>query len=111
MKCTLQTGSEIAHQVEQANTFWARLKGLMFRRKLAVQTGLLLDPCPQIHTCFMRFNIDVIFVDKNNRVIAVMEHLKPWRMTKFYTCARRVLELPEGTLQGRVHIGDELIFN
>ena len=110
MKCTYKTGELLAQEVEQANTFFSRLRGLMFRRKMAPQTALLLDPCPQIHTCFMRFNIDVIFLDKDNRVIAVLENLKPWRMSKFYTRARRTLELPGGTLQGRVRAGDELVF-
>ncbi len=110
MKCIYKTGELLAQEVEQANTFFSRLKGLMFRRELAPQTALLLEPCPQIHTCFMRFNIDVIFLDKDNRVVAVLENLKPWRMSKFYTRARRTLELPGGTLQGRVRAGDELVF-
>lgn len=111
MKCTLQTGEVIAQQIERADTFWARLKGLMFRRQLPPQTGLLLDPCPQIHTCFMRFEIDVLFLDKDNCVVAVSEKLKPWRMSKFYARARRTLELPGGSLQGRIGVGDKLNFN
>ena len=111
MKCTLQTGEVIAKQVERADTFWTRLKGLMFRRQLDPQTGLLLDPCPQIHTCFMRFDIDVLFLDKENRVVAVLEKIKPWRMSKFYGSARRTLELPGGRLQGRIRVGDALNFN
>lgn len=112
MKCTLaRTQETIASQVELASTFWARLKGLMFRRTLAPGGALLLDPCPQIHTCFMRFSIDVVFLDKNNRVVAVIELLKPWRMSKFYRASWRTLELPGGTLQGRVQVGDELILN
>ena len=112
MKCLhKRTGAELARQVEQADTFWARLKGLMFRRNLPGGQALLLDPCPQIHTCFMRFEIDVVFLDSTNHVVAVLENLKPWRMSKFYTTARRTLELPGGTLHGRVQAGDELIFN
>ena len=112
MKCTVKrTGEMLAAQVENAKTFGARLKGLMFRASLAPKQALLLDPCPQIHTCFMRFNIDVVFLDKENRVVAVLENLKPWRMSQFYTQARRTLELPGGCLQNRVQAGDELIFN
>ena len=112
MKCTIaRTQETIASQVELANTFWARLKGLMFRRTLAAGKALLLEPCPQIHTCFMRFSIDVVFLDKNNHVVAVLEPLKPWRMSKFYRLARRTLELPCGTLKGRIHTGDELILD
>jgi len=112
MKCLhKRTGAELARQVEQADTFWARLKGLMFRRNIPGGQALLLDPCPQIHTCFMRFEIDVVFLDKQNRVVAVQERVKPWRMSKFYRHSRRTLELGGGTLQGRVQVGDELIFN
>ncbi len=112
MKCTLKrTGEEIASQVELACTFWARLNGLMFRRELASGRALLLEPCPQIHTCFMRFAIDVVFLDTQNRVVDVVEMIKPWRMSKFYRSARRTLELPGGTLQGKIRPGDELILN
>lgn len=112
MKCSIKrTGVVLAGQVEEAKTFWARLKGLMFRASLTSGNALLLDPCPQIHTCFMRFNIDVVFLDKKNQVVAVLENLRPWRMSKFYRNSRRTLELPGGCLQGRVQVGDELIFN
>ena len=111
MKCTLTSGFELARRVELADTFFSRLQGLMFRRQLPPGEALLLEPCPQIHTCFMCFAIDVVFLDAHNRVVAVLEELKPWRMSKFYRASRRTLELPGGTLQGRVHVGDELIFN
>ena len=112
MKCThIKTGVVLAQSVEQARTFRARLLGLMGRKNLAPHTALLLEPCPQIHTCFMRFDIDVIFLDVQNRAVAVVENIKPWRMSKFYSADRRTLELPGGTLQGRVQPGDELIFD
>lgn len=112
MKCIhVKTGTVLAGQVEPARTFGARLLGLMGRNGLEPNAALLLEPCPQVHTCFMRFNIDVIFLDANNCVVAVVENLKPWRMSRFYASARRTLELPGGTLKGRLHIGDELIFD
>lgn len=112
MKCVhVQTGKVLAKTVEPARSFWARLRGLMGRKSLAPGAALLLEPCPQIHTCFMRFNIDVIFLDAHNRVVAVAENIRPWRMSRFYPSARRTLELPGGCLQSRVHTGDELVFN
>ena len=112
MKCIhVKTGTVLAAQVELARTFGARLLGLMGRKNLVPGAALLLEPCPQIHTCFMRFNIDVIFLDAHNRVVAVAENLKPWRVSRFYSSARRTLELPAGTLKGQVHPGDELIFS
>ena len=101
----------LAQHVEKADTFLTRLWGLMGRKELVDQAALLLDPCPQIHTCFMRFNIDVLFLDGQDRVVAVVENMKPWRMSKFYALARRTLELPGGSLRGLVQVGDELLFN
>ena len=112
MQCICKTtGRILVQHVEEANTFGARLLGLMFRKQLALGSGLLLEPCPQIHTCFMRFTIDVIFIDAQNRVIAVLENMRPWRMSRFYSQARRTLELPGGSLQGGVAVGEELIFD
>lgn len=112
MKCSVcRTGEIVSSHVKLATNFMARLKGLMFCKTLPAGDSLLLDPCPQIHTCFMRFQIDVIFLDHQNRVVAVRENIKPWRMTRFYLGAKRALELPGNSLQGRVHCGDELIFN
>lgn len=112
MKCILKrTGETLADDVELADTYFTRLKGLMFRRELAAQKGLLLDPCPQIHTCFMRFDIDAVFVDKNGTVLYVAEKMKPWRFGRFVRGSRRTLELAGGSLNGRVHKGDELIFD
>lgn len=112
MKCTLKrTGEVLAQEVEIANTFFARLKGLMFRRALNPGAGLLLDPCPQIHTCFMRFSIDAIFFDKNGLVLYVAEQIKPWRFGRFVRGSRYTLELPGGSLAGRVKTGDEVILS
>lgn len=110
MKCLLKrTGETLAEDVETANTYFTRLKGLMFRKHLPAGRGLLLDPCPQIHTCFMRFNIDAVFFDKSGSVLYVKENMKPWRFGRFVRGSRYTLELPGGTLGGRVQKGDELI--
>ncbi len=111
MKCILsKTNAVLAPKTQRADTFWSRLKGLMFLPALPPGQALLLEPCPQIHTCFMRFAIDVVFLDHHNRAVAVLEHFKPWRVSHFYSRCRRTLELPAGTLNGRVQPGDELIF-
>ncbi len=112
MKCTLKrTGEVLAQEVEVANTYFTRLKGLMFRRGMKEDTGLLLDPCPQIHTCFMRFAIDAIFLDKNGEVLYVAEQMKPWRFGRFVRGSRYTLELPGGLLKGRVKKGDQVILS
>ncbi len=111
MKCSVRrTGDVLAEQVEVANTFWSRLKGLMLREELPKGAALLLDPCPQIHTCFMRFPIDAVFCDKTGKILYIKENMKPWRWGHFVRSSRYTLELPGGSLAGRVHVGDELIF-
>ena len=73
----------------------SRLRGLMGRRALARGHGLLLRPSPSIHTCFMRFPIDAVFLDGEGRVVAVHARLRAWRFAA-RRGARSVLELPAG---------------
>ena len=100
----------LAQEVELANSFFKRLKGLMLRPNMASQTAMLLAPCPQIHTCFMRFPIDVLFLDKNGKVLHIIEQMKPWRISPIIGRATQTLEMPGGTLQGRVRKGDQIVF-
>jgi len=72
-----------------------RLRGLLGRRGMASGEGLLLKPTPAVHTCFMRFAIDVVFLDERLEVLAVDPHLGPWRFTG-RRGARAVLELAAG---------------
>lgn len=110
MKCVLDNGTVLAKEVEPAFSFFKRLKGLMFRAALPQGHALLLAPCPQIHTCFMRFNIDVIFVAEDGTVLYVKENMKPWRVSPIVPHAVQTLELPGGTLNGRVQIGRRVDF-
>jgi uncharacterized membrane protein (UPF0127 family) len=101
--------SPLATSIEVADGFYSRLMGLMFKPSLTPNTGLWFHGCSSIHTCFMRFAIDVIYVDKNLKVKRVYESLKPWRMTRFVSGADSVFELPAGTVKEReVRIGDQL---
>ncbi len=99
---------KIASNVKHANTFVLRLFGVMFIKEMKGMDALLLDPCSSIHNFFVRFAIDVIFLDKNFRVVKVIRNFKPWRMTRIYFTARRVLELPAGTLIDDIKKGDQL---
>jgi len=82
-----------------------RLRGLLGRRGMASGEGLLLKPTPAVHTCFMRFAIDVVFLDERLEVLAVDPHLGPWRFAG-RRGARAVLELAAGEAGRRgVHAG------
>jgi uncharacterized protein len=86
-----------------------RLKGLLGKRGLAQGEGLLIRPAGSVHTCFMRFPIDVVFLDRDLRVIDVVHELRPWRLAG-RRGARAVLELPAGEgRQRRIKPGWDLL--
>ena len=74
----------IAKDLLVADTFYTRLKGLLGKSDLPKDTALWIKDCPSVHTFFMKFDIDVIFIDKHMRVTRVVENLKPWRFTRFF---------------------------
>ena len=82
-------------RTEVADTFVKRLGGLMFRRRLPAGRALLLLPCGGVHTCFMRFAIDVVYLNRQHEVIG-KETLPPWRMGHFFKGTKFVLELNAG---------------
>jgi uncharacterized protein len=86
-----------------------RMRGLLGRDSLGAGEGLLLQPAPSIHTAFMRFPIDVVFLDSESIVVRVVETLAPWRAASGPR-ARSVLELAAGEAARRgVQVGDWLI--
>jgi uncharacterized protein len=87
--------------LEIASSSWARFVGLMGRAELPAGRGLWIEPCNSIHMFFMRFAIDVLFLDRAGRVKRVMLHLKPWRVSPIVFGSRTTVELPAGTLADR----------
>jgi uncharacterized protein len=86
----------------------SRMRGLIGRSGLPAGEGMLLRPAPAIHTAFMRFPIDALFLDRDLEVLEVVERLRPWRMASKRN-ARAVLELPAGESARRgVAVGDKL---
>jgi uncharacterized membrane protein (UPF0127 family) len=104
----LTRGTVVCERVVIADQALHRMRGLLGRRWLPVGEGLLLQPAPSVHTAFMRFPIDVIFLDRNHRVVKVVENLRRWR-TASARHARAALELPAGEAAARgIEIGDTL---
>ncbi len=91
-------GTVVAPHVEEAATWGLRLKGLLGRRHLQPGEGLHIVPCNSIHMFFMRFPIDVAFLDPNRRVVRAIHTIKPWRATRIYLDADSALELEAGVL-------------
>ncbi len=88
----------LSHHLTVADTFWSSLRGLLGKHSLPAGEGLLLVPCQSVHTLGMRFPIDVVFLDKERRVLHIIEGMKPWRISRHLPKARSVLELPAGTI-------------
>lgn len=88
----------LAESAEIADNLFKRLKGLMGRPCLEAGAGMLLKPCNSIHTFFMRFPIDVAFMDRKNQLIKIYHSLEPWRISGVFFNALYCLELPAGTL-------------
>jgi len=76
-----------------------RMKGLLGRDELGEGEGIQIEPCNSIHTFFMRFAIDVLFIDRDGVVVRAFSAIPPWRLTRIYGRARSVIELPPGTLE------------
>lgn len=87
-----ETNTVIAEKVAIAESFWQRLKGLLGRRGLDANETLWIQRCDSIHTFFMKFPIDVVFVDKKLKVCGVSTNVKPWRIATKYWQADSVFE-------------------
>lgn len=97
----------LGENIKLANTFFSRLKGLMFEKHM-IGDGLILDPGNSIHNCFVRFPIDAIFVDNDFKIVKIIRVFKPWRFSWIYLKARKVIELPAGKVPDSIKVGDEL---
>ncbi|MEX2080794.1 MAG: DUF192 domain-containing protein [Dehalococcoidia bacterium] len=100
----------LVEDLEAATGMVSRFLGLMFRRELAPGAGLLIRPCGSIHMLFMRFPLDAVFFDKEERVTKVARNVRPWRGLAFGgRGSKAVLELAAGAAVGTLP-GDQLSF-
>jgi uncharacterized protein len=103
-----EDGGVVCERCLVADSAWLRMKGLLGRSELPDDEGILLRPCSSVHMFFMRFPIDAVFLDREQRVIKVAANLRPWRMATARR-AKAVLELPAGGCERRgVREGDRL---
>jgi uncharacterized membrane protein (UPF0127 family) len=89
----------LARRSEVAKGMLRRGLGLMGRRGWAASDGMVLTGCNSIHTFFMRMPIDVVYLDKGNRVLRADGAVKPWRLGPIVWKAKTVVELPAGTIE------------
>ena len=97
----------LAERAELADNSWTRFWGLMGRRELPPGAGLVLQPGGGIHMWFMKIPLDVVHVDKRDRVTHVVRGIKPWRFGPLFVGGKRAIELPAGAA-ARTQVGDEI---
>jgi len=101
----------IASKVYLVSGFLKRLFGLLALKPLKESEGLLIKDCRSIHTMWMRYHIDAVFIDKKGRVTAIHEDLAPFRFSPYIKDASSVLELMAGSAgRASIRIGDIISF-
>jgi uncharacterized membrane protein (UPF0127 family) len=102
------TAGTVASRVELALDRSSRRRGLLGRLWMPPTSAIVLSPCWMVHTAFMQFRIDVLFVDEHGRVVQVVRELRPWRIA-MSSRARVVIELAAGVAAQRdINIGDRV---
>ena len=96
-------------EVEVADDWWRRLRGLLGRPPLKQGEGLLISPCRSVHMYGMKFGLDVVFLSRDGRVVGLYEALAPNRLTRWHREALHALEVPSGTIaRSGTRLGDRL---
>jgi len=105
----LKDGAILIPRVEMATRWWQRMRGLLGRPGLAPGDAIYLAPAPSIHTFFMRFTIDLVFVTRDLRVVRIVRGLPPFRLVSGGLKAHGVFELESGWLpEDAVAVGERL---
>lgn len=97
----------VSKNVRIADDAWSRMVGLLNCKSLSEGESLLIEPCNSIHTFFMKFNIDILFLDKNFKVVKVFRDMPPWRITRPYFSVKRVVEASANSFS-KIKAGDQL---
>ncbi len=102
-------GTTLLATGRMADNFFTRLRGLIGVKELAEGAGILIRPCNGVHCMFMSIPIDVVYVDRSDRVVAVDKAMKPWAIGKIYRQSSIVVELPVGAIEASgTEPGDQL---
>jgi uncharacterized membrane protein (UPF0127 family) len=98
----------LATKVRKADSFLTRLIGLLKRSNLGPEEALWLMPSKGIHTIGMKFPIDVVFLNRGNAVVGLVQGMAPFRLSSVHFTSYSVLELPTGTIKkSRTEVGDQ----
>ncbi len=101
----------LATNLEIAGSGARRSKGLLGRKGLAPGEGMWIVPCEAVHTFFMRFPLDLVYLDRKHQVKKVRSNVPPWRLSACLV-AHSIIELPAGTIRDtQTQPGDILEFS
>jgi uncharacterized membrane protein (UPF0127 family) len=109
-------GTVLCERLEDAGGLGGQSRGLLGRDSLEPGTGMLFEngrftPMMWMHMFFMRFAIDIVFLDRRGQVVKVNRNLKPWRVSSMVFGARVALELPAGAAEASAtEPGDQIRF-
>ncbi len=112
MRIVNQTQKRVlAEKAILADTTASRFIGLLRHVVLPVGEGLVITQCHSIHMFFMKFAIDVIFVNRNKIVVGLVRDIKPFQMSRYYWRADCAIELPAGQIETtKTALGDKIIW-
>lgn len=97
----------IADNIKVAENFFTRSVGLLSRKSISESEALIIKPCCSVHTFFMKFAIDILFVSASGEVIALYENISPWRILPIHLNSKYVIELSAGSIsRKRISNGD-----
>jgi uncharacterized membrane protein (UPF0127 family) len=99
----------IVNNVGVANHFSERLIGMMFKKAIDSDEGLYIPNCRSVHTFFVRFDLDLVWVNKQLEIVKLVDRMKTWRMSSIVFKAYGVIELAPGTIgKSNLKVGDRL---
>ncbi len=100
----------VAERVRLADTWWTRLRGMLGHPEPAPGEGMLLAPCQSVHMYWMKYALDVVFLDPDGCIVEIYHGLAPSKRSRWHRDADRALELRAGTLaSANTQIGDRLV--
>lgn len=104
-----RTNETVLPEVERAQGAWGSFRGLMLKKSIPAGYGLLFAPAQGIHTQFMRFPIDLIFLDQDGKIVKIHDAMPPWRFD--FKRAAMVVETTAGAAAAaQLREGDQLRF-
>ena len=94
-------------RIVNAESFLERFCGLMLKKN--ADYAMLFRKCTSVHTFFMRFNLDIVYLDKDDNIVKIIKNLKPWRTALPVKNTVSILEIPSDILKDELKPGDKII--